>query len=95
MLDFFFADNATTPVVSFDTAYEAQNYLLEFMFRKDFPANPQAPYLLPFSSWPTYAQGQTAANITVKGFEFGPQDEALAARCAFINELIMDPANGV
>lgn len=94
-IDFFFSDNTTTPVASFETAFTAQSYLLQYMFRKDFPVNPTAPYAGPLSGWSTFGVDATVANITIANFEFGPEDELKTTRCTYINELLVDPENGV
>ena len=88
-------DNTSTPVASLESAFAAQNYLLQFMFRQDFPVRPNASYAGRLSDWPVFSNNETVANIAVKGFEFGPQGRATMERCRFINELVLDPANGV
>lgn len=65
------------------------------MFREDFPLTPNAPYTGPISGWPAFGLNRTVANITIAGFEFGPEDELISTRCAFIDELLMDEGNGV
>jgi hypothetical protein len=92
-LDFFFADNATTPVSSVEIAYAAESILLQYMFRKDFPS--AAPFTKSLSEWPYYAANGTIANITLSGFEFEPVPDINAQRCAYINSLAQDPNNGV
>lgn len=92
---FFFADNATTPVLSFETAFASESHLLQYIYRKDFGVNPAAPYARPLSEWPYAGSKESAANITVEGFKFGPMDGDFKNRCAYLNALLMDPANGV
>lgn len=92
---FFFADNATTPVVSIEAAFASENYLLQYMFCKDFPTNPAAPYAKPLSTWPYAGRHEVTANITAEGYVFAPLGKDIQQRCAFIKALIEDPANGV
>lgn len=93
--DFFFADNTTTPVASIETAFAAESYLLQYIYRKDFLATSEARYAGPISRWEMFSANDTVANMTLSGFEFEPEDSRTAERCAFINALLMDPVNGV
>jgi hypothetical protein len=65
------------------------------MFRKDSTVGSAAFIASPLGGWPSFAENETVADITPAGFEFGPQDASTAARCAYINALLMDTANGV
>jgi hypothetical protein len=94
-LDFFFADNATTPVVSLNTALTSQSYLLQYMFRRNSSTVAAAPYARQLSEWPYAGANETTANITAEAYMFGPMDSGFQRRCAYINELLMDEKNGV
>lgn len=93
--DFFFADNTTTPVPDVETAFASESYLLQYMFRKAFPTNPDAPYATPLSEWPLVGENGAIANITLGGYEFGPMARDIQQRCEYIDALVMDPLNGV
>jgi len=93
--DFFFADNTTTPVASIETAFAAESYLLQYMYGKDLLAAPKAQQAGPISGWRVFGANHIIANIKLSGFEFGLEDSRTAERCAFINDLLMDPVNGV
>jgi len=94
-VDFFFADNTTTPVASIQTAYAAQAILLEYIFRKELPVKPDVPYSHSLHNWKHFGQDTNTANITEAGFEFVPYPNAIAQRCAYLNSLLEDPKNGV
>ncbi|KAJ4344782.1 uncharacterized protein N0V89_012526 [Didymosphaeria variabile] len=91
-LDFFYADNATTPVVNLETALSSESYLLQFIFGEDLKAlGPESD----LSEWPVYGEDEIAANITAGGYTFGPLAKEAQQRCAYINEMLMDPQSGV
>ncbi|KAL1595854.1 hypothetical protein SLS60_009544 [Paraconiothyrium brasiliense] len=91
-LDFFYADKATTPVVDLETAVSSGSYLLQFIFREDIKAPGPGTDL---SEWPVFGDGEVAAKITARGYTLGPLTKEVDQRCAYINELILDPQNGV
>jgi hypothetical protein len=82
-------------VASIETAFAAESYLLQYMYGKDLLAPPKALHAGPISGWEVFGTNHTVANMKINGFEFGPEDSKTAERCAFINDLLMDPLNGV
>ena len=45
--------------------------------------------------WPVYGDGQEIINITVAGFERTGLPENLKNRCELLNDIFLDPVNGV
>jgi hypothetical protein len=65
------------------------------MFRKDIEVDTDNPYVRLLSDWHYFGDNATVANTTLAGFEFGPESLLTKERCAYINSLLTDPANGV
>lgn len=80
---------------SIETAYAAEHILLQYIFRRDITLNPNPSYTKLLSEWEYFEEDSTTANITEAGFELGPLADWYAERCAFVNNLIKDPTNGV
>ena len=95
LLDFFFADNVTTPVASIKTAYISQAYLLEYMFGKEFEVIQGRNDVPSLNDWPLFDQEEITANITAGGYTFVPLEQTVEYRCAYINAMLLDPTNGV
>jgi len=94
----FYSDNKTMPVpnqANIDVAHAAEGMLLQYIFRKDLPLPAGAPFVKQLSQWPDYGVREMIANITLSGFEFEAVPEFIDKRCAYINKLTQDPANGV
>lgn len=65
------------------------------MYRRNLTISLGASDARGLDRWPAFGENKIAANITTAGFEFSVEDEVTAARCAYINDLLMDPENGV
>ncbi|KAJ4301240.1 hypothetical protein N0V90_003331 [Kalmusia sp. IMI 367209] len=92
---FFYADPATTPVVSLETALASESYLLQYMFRMDINDSTATPYAHLFSEWPFAGKDENTANITAEGYTFRPLEGGIQRRSAYINALLLDSKNGV
>jgi hypothetical protein len=77
----FYVDQKTTPVERVEDARAYQRNMMSFLYSREI-------------KWPHYGSRELT-NITAGGFEnvLLPQD--LSARCQMINEVLLDPANGV
>jgi hypothetical protein len=47
------------------------------------------------ADWPTYGATKSFLNVTDKGFEPEALPEGLQHRCQVLNEIFLDPRNGV
>jgi hypothetical protein len=78
----FYIDQETTPVDDIDDARMLQRNMLDFLYGREF-------------DWPRYGGDKRITNITATEFETLALPADLDARCRMVNELVLDPANGV
>jgi hypothetical protein len=78
----FYIDQETTPVEDIEDARRLQKDMLNFLYGREF-------------DWPRYGSEKRITNITATGFETLGLPAELDARCRMVNELVLDPANGV
>lgn len=83
ILDFFYVDEEQTPLGDqVPIARQFQTKLLDFIHGKNV-------------EWPVFGERKEMFNITNAGFEATVMPEELQERCDTINQLVLDPANGV
>lgn len=80
--DYFFVNNATTPVSDPSLVPDFQNRLLKFVHGVE-------------DDWPTYAHEKLIFNISAAGFEITPLSSSSVEKCEKINAVVLDPENGV
>lgn len=78
----FYTGQETTPVEDIEDARRLQKNMLSFLYGREF-------------DWPRYGEDRQITNITATEFETLALPTELDTRCQMVNELVLDPANGV
>jgi len=94
---YFYVDNVTTPgVVDVGMARQFQRYLRRFIVDGDpnGAVGTSGPIWNSHGDWPVYGGDAKIFNITAEGFQDATDYLSVGGRCAFIQDLIDDPANG-
>ncbi|KAF3481766.1 uncharacterized protein GIQ15_04525 [Arthroderma uncinatum] len=91
---FFFVDNQTTPVVSYDVARQSQEYLYQFLLGKGDKGDAS---LLPspkYPAWPPYGTNFHTMDIVEHGFELKTDPWETNGICRTLIDIVKDPENG-